>query len=143
MLFGGYWLPSGIALAYVGLLKHWHDLMLADRIQGLDPFKRTSWIPSITASAVYLMIVLITRRALTDRQAYNCKKYMSVYNLYQVLTLNPWPLALSLGVQPDLTLVFCSMYMGMQFYCHDCGFWCDFGLCWRPLPISLTLCRCS
>lgn len=85
VLIGGYWLPSVIALAYAWVLKQWHDSMLADRVAGLDPFKATSWIPSLTASAVYLTIVLVTRNALKSRTGYNCKKYMSIYNLYQVL----------------------------------------------------------
>lgn len=84
VMFGGYWLPSLLALLYAWVLKQWHDGMLADRVNGLDPFKATSVVPSITASAMYLTIVLVTRHALKDRKAYDSKKYMSIYNLYQV-----------------------------------------------------------
>jgi hypothetical protein len=87
-LFGGVWLASSLALCYAYVLVNWYGQMRDTLLGGTDPFKATSWLPALVGSIVYLSIVLLTRQALKDRKSYDCKRYMLIYNAYQVRP--PW-----------------------------------------------------
>lgn len=83
-VFGGYWLPSGAALGYAYILNRWQTEMADTLATGVDPFKATSMLPAAGFTVLYLSVLLITKKLLKDRPAYDCKPYMAVYNLYQV-----------------------------------------------------------
>jgi GNS1/SUR4 family len=91
-LFGGYWLPSTLAVAYACLLYHWSRQMRAKRAAGGDPFKGTALWPAIAGTLFYLAALFVGKRVMAARPPFDCKKHMLVYNAYQV-ALNVWCVA--------------------------------------------------
>ena len=83
-LFGGYWLPSCVACAYTYQLYRWYGDMRATRTAGHDPFKATAIWPAAAATLFYLTALYAGKRIMAQRQPFDCKKQMLVYNVYQV-----------------------------------------------------------
>jgi hypothetical protein len=81
---GGYWLPGAAAALYTNRLYRWHQQMRAHRAEGGDPFKSTSTIAALAATVLYVCCLLVGKQLMRNRSPISCKKYMLVYNVYQV-----------------------------------------------------------
>ena len=58
--------------------------MRATRAAGHDPFKATAIWPAAAATLLYLTALYAGKRIMAQRQPFDCKKQMLVYNVYQV-----------------------------------------------------------
>jgi hypothetical protein len=110
-LVGGYWLPSGCAVAYVYQLHRWQDQMRNMRAAGEDPFKATAVWPAAVATICYLAVLYLGKRIMLQRQLYDCRKFMLVYNLYQVrqrpgmTCTRVWEVLLEVPTVPAQTII--------------------------------------